>query len=196
MEQTTDHAALDARIRNHIHTTASRLAKCGSVPGMDAQDIEQDLFLDLWHRRLAFDPTKASFRTFADRVISNRVATLACPTIRLKAERQLAWLDQPIDDEQHTLADTLPDPAAVSDQDHGLTLDVKRFVAGLSPAMRRCCAILTTPNIREASANAGLHRSSFYENVQRLRKLAEAAGLKEYVAAPRQVGGRAGRCPA
>ncbi len=196
MEQTTDNAALDARIRNHIHTTANRLAKCGGVPGMDAQDIEQDLFLDLWHRRHAFDPTKASFRTFADRVISNRVATLACPTIRLKAERQLVWLDQPIDDEQHTLADTLPDPAAVSDQDHGLTLDVKRFVAGLSPAMRRCCAILTAPNIREASANAGLHRSSFYENVQRLRKLAEAAGLKEYVAAPRQVGDRAGRCPA
>ena len=192
MEQTTGNAALDARIRNHIHTTAKRLARCGSVPVMDAQDIEQDLFLDLWHRRHAYDPTRASFRTFADRVIANRVATLACPTERLKAERQLVWLDQPIDDEQHTLADTLADPDAPSDQDHGLTLDVKRFVAGLSPAMRRCCAILLAPNVAAASATAGIHRSSVYENAQRLRKLAVAAGLQEYVIPPRHIRAPAG----
>jgi len=35
------------RTLKHIRNTARRLARCRSVPGMDAEDIEQDLFLDL-----------------------------------------------------------------------------------------------------------------------------------------------------
>ena len=157
----------------------------------------RNLYLDLWRRRGGFDPTKATFDTFADRGITNRIATLTCPTARLRAERRLAWLDQPIDGcDDCTLADTLTDPAAASDLEHGLALDVRRFAAGLSPAMRRCCVILLMPNIREAVANAGFHHSTFYENARRSRNLAEAAGLKEYVAAPRHIAEHAGRWPA
>lgn len=197
MEQFTRDAAMAPRTLKHIRNTARRLAHSRSVPGMDAEDIEQDLFLDLWHRRGAFDPIKATFATFADRIIAHRVATLTRPTACRKAERQQVALDDFVDgDDQQTLADTLADPAALGEVGQAITLDMKRFIASLPPALQRCCTILMTPNRREASMEAGIHRSSVYESAHRLRKLAEAAGLKEYISAPRHFGSRAGRCPA
>lgn len=197
MEQFTRDAAMAPRTLKHIRNTARRLARCRSVPGMDAEDIQQDLFLDLWYRRGAFDATKATFATYADRIIAHRVATLASPTLRCKAERQQVALDHHVNgDGQQTLADTLADPAALSEMDQALKIDMKRFIAGLPPALQRCCTILLTPNRREASIEAGIHRSTVYESAHRLRKLAEAGGLREYISAPRHFEDRAGRCPA
>ena len=185
MGKTNGGVGLDARTLMHIRSTARRIARTGSLPSMDVEDIEQDLILDLWQRRGAFDPCRATFRTFADRIVAHRVATLTRPTTRLRAERELASLDAPIGgDDEGTLADALADPDTATDIDahDGLKLDVRRFVAGLTPAQRRCCDILLAPDVREATARAGLHHSSVYENARRLKKLAEAAGLKDYLA--------------
>jgi RNA polymerase sigma factor (sigma-70 family) len=196
MEQTTRDGALAPRTLKHIRSTAKRLARSGRIRGMDAEDIAQDLFLDLWRRRAAFDPTRASFATFADRVISHRVASLLCSTARLRAERQHISLDEGDDSGDRTmLAESLPNPHAVSEAEQALALDVRRFLESLPLVLRRCCDLLLTPNLRAASAEAGLHRSSVYENARRLRKLAERAGLQDYLAPPRHFGDRGGRCP-
>lgn len=195
MDQFTRDAALDVRTRAHIRNTARRLAGRGGVPGMDAEDIEQDLFLDLWRRRGSFDPERASFATFADRIIAHRVATLTSPTARLRAERRQVCIDEPLEDDLgQTLADVLADPMAPGELDHGLALDLRCFVAGLTPALQRCCEILLAPNLRAATVQAGVHHSSLYENARRLRRQAEAAGLKEYVAPSRHFRRHAGRC--
>jgi RNA polymerase sigma-70 factor (ECF subfamily) len=197
MEQFTRDAALAPRTLRHIRNTARHLARGRSVPGMDAADIEQDLFLDLWRRRGAFDPAKASFATYADRIIAHRVATLTSVSSRRTAERRQVPLDGYIDaDERQTLADTLIDPAGLSEANQALVIDTKRFIATLPPALRRCCTILLAPNRREASMQAGIHHSSVYEAAHRLRKLAEAAGLREYISAPRHFDDGAGRCQA
>jgi DNA-directed RNA polymerase specialized sigma24 family protein len=161
---------------------------------MDREDIEQDLILDLWHRRRAFDPSRASFRTFADRIVAHRIATLTSPTARTQAELKMVWLDSPTGDhDSSTLADTFYDTAALTDIDLGLALDVRRFVAALTPGLRRCCAILTEPNISEAARAAGLHRSAVYEGAARLRVLAAASGLKDYLVPPRHIASPAGK---
>lgn len=197
MEQTTRDAALAPRTLKHIHRTARRLARSGRVRGMDAEDIAQDLFLDLWRRYPAFDPSRASFPTFADRIIAHRAASLTASTPRMQLERRQIGIDDPVDDcDGCTLADTLSDPAAPGELDHGLALDLRRFIESLSPALQRCCAILAEPNIRLAATQAGTHRSSLYENARRLRKRAEEAGLGIYVVGPRQNWNSAGRCPA
>ena len=195
MEQTTRDAALAPRTLKHIHRTARRLARSGRLRGMDAEDIAQDLFLDLWRRREGFDAERASFATFADRIIAHRVATLTSPTARLRAERRQVAIDEPMEsDAEQTLADVLADPMAPGELHHGLALDLRRFVAGLTPALQRCCDILLAPNLRAAAAQAGVHHSSVYENAHRLRRQAEAAGLKEYVTPPRHLPHHAGRC--
>jgi hypothetical protein len=162
---------------------------------MDAEDIAQDLFLDLWRRCPAFDPSRASFPTFADRIIAHRAASLTASTPRMQLERRKIGFDDPIDgSDGGALVDILSDPAAPGELEHGLVLDFRRFIEGLSPALQRCCAILAEPNIRLAATQAGTHRSSLYENARRLRRQAEAAGLKEYVAPSRHFRRHAGRC--
>ena len=77
--------------------------------------------------------------------------------------------------------------------DVGLALDVRRFVAALTPGLRRYCAILIEPNISEAARIAGLRRSAVYESVARLRVLAAASGLEDYLVPPRQIGSPVGK---
>ena len=72
-----------SRVARTIRVRAERLARSGAVPGMDADDIAQDLRLDLVGRSPRYDAARASFETFADRVTANRIATLAAPTARL-----------------------------------------------------------------------------------------------------------------
>ena len=164
---------------------------------MDAEDIAQDIFLDLWRRCPAFDASRASFPTFADRIIAHRAASLTVSTQQAQAERRQVGIDDPVDGPDGSiLADTLPDPAARGELEYGLALDLRRFVESLSPALQRCCAIMAAPNIRLAAAQAGTHRSSLYENARRLRKRADEAGLRIYVAGPRQNSMSTGRCPA
>ncbi len=195
MEQFTPAAALDAPTLKFIRRTATRLARTGLVPGMESDDIEQDLFLDLWRRRMNYLPDKAGFATFADRIIAHRAATLTHPTARLLAERRHVGLDRSNDGDQGlTLAEVLVDPGAPDEVSLGLAMDLRRFVAGLTPAQRTCCDILMAENLRAATAQAGIHHSSFYESVRRLRRKAEAAGLWEYMPQPRQIERRAGRC--
>jgi DNA-directed RNA polymerase specialized sigma24 family protein len=197
MEQTTRDAVIAPRTLKHIRSTAKRLARSGRIRGMDAEDIAQDLFLDLWRRSPAFDPSRASFPTFADRIIAHRAASLTAQTQRAQIERREIRIDDPVEGADGcTLADILPDPAAPDELDHGLSLDLRRFIESLSPALQRCCAILSEPNIRSAAAQAGTHRSSLYENARRLRKRAEESGLRIYLAGPRQMLTPAGRCPA
>ena len=56
--------SIDRRVMNNIRFNARRLARQQTVPGMAVEDYEQDLVLDLLHRRKAFDPARASFATF------------------------------------------------------------------------------------------------------------------------------------
>lgn len=185
MHHANRYDGFDRRVLRHIRGTARLLARTDAVPGMAYEDFEQDLIVDLWRRSGAFDPARSEYPTFADRVVAHRVGTLTCPTARLQAERQAVSLD--------ALADAANDGALGESQlpiqEHefgpdvevGMRLDVSRFVAGLSPALRRCCEILMSGNIAAAAAEAGLHRSSAYEGMQRLRRLAELAGLAEYI---------------
>jgi DNA-directed RNA polymerase specialized sigma24 family protein len=108
------HHLIDAnsRVSRNIRIRAERLARSGSVRGMDAGDIAQDLRLDLIERGPRYDPARASFETFADRVAANRIATLAAPTARLRAERGMRDLNGTSGardgGEGLPLADTLP----------------------------------------------------------------------------------------
>jgi hypothetical protein len=63
------------RVSDNIRIRAGWLARSGCIPNMEAEDIEQDLALDLLQRLPAYDSSRASVATFADRVIGNRVFT-------------------------------------------------------------------------------------------------------------------------
>ena len=183
MEFQNRYDGFSPRVVRNIRYQASRLARSGRLPGMDKSDIEQDLMLDLLQRQKKFDPGRASFDTFADRVVTHRVATLMAPTSRLRAERSMVSLDLPAsanDEDAPTLAEVLPESAGLFANDNlppetaaGLVRDVQRFLSNLSPVLRRYA-------VSTAARDAGLHRSTIYERLSQLRSSATAAGLHEY----------------
>jgi hypothetical protein len=183
METSSRDGGIDRRVMKNIRFNARRLARGQTVPGMAVEDYEQDLVLDLLHRRKAFDPKLASFATFADRVVSHRISTLSSPTPRLKAERKAVSLDTPLEDEEGsevTLLDLLPDEAPPIDEATAIRIDVGRFVETLEPPLLDCCEILLAESISEGAEAVGIHRSTVYDRAARLRERAVAKGLGVY----------------
>jgi len=175
---------LDRRILRNIRFNARRLASQAALPGMDADDIEQDLVADLLHRSPSFDRERSSFTTFADRIINNRVAALTRPTGRLTGDRKWMPVHTISGDEPTSLFETLPSDEPALDDAVGIRRDVGRFVGGLPPHLLLCCEILLADNITVGAQQAGVHRSSFYERLAGLRCRATAMGLGAYVGLP------------
>lgn len=190
------HAICDAhsRVSRNIAIRAERLARSGAAPGMDAEDIKQTLRLHLLRRDHVFDPSRAHYDTFADRVLANRIATLAAPTERLRAERAWVDFDTPSegrgDDGVLPLAEILPDSATpyaavarAPDEAFGLVRDVRRLLAGLTPVCRAVAMALIDMSPTEAAEALGIHRSTVYARLATIRKAAEALDLAAYLGA-------------
>jgi hypothetical protein len=186
----TLHPYATQTIRIHAH----RLARATVIPGMSAADYEQQLALDLWRRLPAYRPERAALATFIDRVVRRRVCEFltAAQTAARRAERQSMSLDGAAGGEEHgdnpaarlSTADRLWAHADDLEHDAGLRHDLRRFVAMLPPALKRCCSILTNGSVGEAARKEGLHRSSHYDAVARLRHKAHEAGLRDYLRHP------------
>lgn len=192
MDTLNRYAGLPARTIRRIRFLASKLSRQNAVPGMDREDIEQDLVLDLLQRIGRHDPARARLETFAEHVLDNRVATLTRPCARLRNERQMVSTDAPVpsndnDAESGQLPDDNlvtgngdADPASVENQ-LSLRIDVERFVGKLPPALRLCADIMRNGNVSEGASKTGLHRSTIYERLAHLRAEAAAIGLHEYL---------------
>jgi RNA polymerase sigma factor (sigma-70 family) len=63
-------------------------AKSYFIPGMDWEDIAQELRLVLWLNLHKFKPKRASERTFANRIMENKIKDLA-----KSANRKKRWID-------------------------------------------------------------------------------------------------------
>ena len=184
MENIHRDGGLDRRVLNNIRFNARRLATSRAIPGMDVDDYEQELVLDLCRRSEAFDPARATFRTFADRVVRNRISTLVAPTNRLQQDRKMISLDAKVADvegEERPLIEHIPDGQPPIDDLVSVSFDVKRFIEGLDSPLRDCCAILLDDSIAAGARAAGIHRSTVYERVHALRQRAEAHGLASYL---------------
>lgn len=180
-----------SRISRNIRIRAARLARSGAVPGLDVDDIEQELRLDLIRRVQKFDPTKSSFDTFADRVVANQIATLASATRAMRAERVMQSLHVHVGEDEAdgglTLSDVLPETAAIDPVDEfalshgaGLRGDVAKLLGALCPSSRRVAIALSHLSVAEAARALGVHRSTIYARLAIIRRTAQSLGLDEY----------------
>ena len=181
------HPAAVSSIRYH----AQRLARSNTVPGMDIRDYEQHLALQLLRRSNRYDDRRASFATFADRVVRSQSASLASPTEARSHDRVMLSLDDILsncaNEDDGTFHDLISVDQTISSMHDSapndladLHVDLARFIESLPPALRRCLVWLAAGGV-EAAMRDGLHRSSFFEACGRLRARAVAYGLAEYL---------------
>jgi hypothetical protein len=180
MEHRNRYDRVHPRAVQFVRYHARQLARHRAVPGMELEDYEQDLITDLLVRERRFDATRASYPTFADRVIRNRVSTLieaGLRMCRIEDQRPRAVVAEP---SLETQADSSV-CACWAEEWCSVCLDLERFVEQLPVRLRRCCEWLLAENRRAAAASLGLHRCSLYEAAHDLKRHAIEAGLHLYL---------------
>jgi RNA polymerase sigma-70 factor (ECF subfamily) len=162
----------------------------------DREDIEGDLTLDLLRRLRKFDPSRASFHTFVDRVVNHGVARLI---ERREApmrdyRRCVSSLNDRIEDDegecvergdlvdQDTYLQSVGQTAMPLADRIALRVTLERVLATLTPEMRDLWARRAEgQTFTEISRETGIPRGTLPERMKQLQRLAEDAGLREYL---------------
>jgi RNA polymerase sigma factor (sigma-70 family) len=135
----------------------------GGLSAFDREDIEQEAMVGFWQALPGYDRSRACPRTYAELVVSTRIASA------LRAYN--AWKRAvPLDD---VLSTEVWEPAQFVD----LRADVDRVLAGLNERDRRLASVLVDHTPSEAGRVLGVARSTVYERIDGLRGAFEHAGL-------------------
>jgi len=162
----------------------------------DRPDIEGDLTLDLLRRLRKFDPSRASRNTFIARVVEHGVARLIerqeAPMRDVR--RCTASLNDRIEGEegehvergdlvdQDTYLESIGQPTMPLADRVALRVDLERVLATLTPEMRDLWARRAEgQTFTEISRETGIPRGTLYDRMKELKRLAEDAGLREYM---------------
>ena len=162
----------------------------------DRPDIEGDLTLDLLRRLPKFDQSRASRSTFIARVVEHGVARLIerreAPMRDVR--RCTASLNDRIEDDegksvergelidQDTYLQSIGQPTMPLADQAAMRVDLDRVLATLTPELRDLWERRADgQTITEISRETGIPRGTLYERMKQLRKLAEDAGLQDYL---------------
>jgi len=153
------HHALPLALRA-VQVRAAAAVATGRATAADRKDLEQEALLGLWMALRRYDASRASLRTFLERVAGKRFATLMRRRGSLTVER----LDG------HRLATPDGIPAV---QFH---VDFERVLAQLTEADRTLARLLIDHGPTEISRMLGIARSTVYARMARLRRAFREAG--------------------
>jgi len=160
----------------------------------DRPDIEGDLTLDLLRRLRKFDPSRAAFHTFVDRVVNHGVARLI---ERREApmrdyRRCTSSLNDRIEDnegksvergelvDQDTYLESIGQPTLPLADRVALRVDLDRVLPTLTPELRDLWERRAEgQTFSEISRETGIPRGTLSDRMKQLKKLVEDAGLRE-----------------
>ncbi len=170
------------RLVRHCARMCCRTAHLGSS---DVPDVEQELFLDLYRRMAKYEPERASFRTFANRVVRNRAHSLLESThAGIRNGRTVSLDDHPNGDDGPTREESLLDAGLLDAPDVGRAdrdLDVRRALERLPGALKPLSETLCHYTPTETAARLGMSRSAVYWRRELVRRELEKLDLFEYL---------------
>jgi RNA polymerase sigma factor (sigma-70 family) len=144
------------------HVRSAGAVVSGAVLVADREDWEQEALTAAWQALPRYDPARASIRTYVERVIATRFASL------WRARRCRPRLE-PLE-EHHSIG--LGEIPMVE-----FRTDFHRVSASLAERDRRLATFLMDHSPTEASRALGISRSTVYEGIRRIRIAFEDAGL-------------------
>lgn len=183
---------IDPFARQYVRAKVQQLLPRARSAGMEAEDIEAELLLNLVRRRRWYDRSRGRWTTYVRLVTDHHSADLlerwSRNGKRLRATISLSTVRR---GRAGNESDALPDEA--NDRRHSrhprwgqnlceLTVDVRESIEQLPPEDRQVCeAILTRQSVAEAADSLGLSRSQFARRVRRIRKRLERRDLHRYL---------------
>ena len=182
-----------------IRCKAKQLIRRAEFKGMDSEDLEQEMMLDLLQRLPQYDVSRASRNTFIARVVEHKVATLI--EFYRVPRRDPGGL-------VHTLFADIRDAAAgddsrgaargkvyafdeaasrkrlgeavrLEDERRDERLDVESVIEGLPEDLRQLAEHLRSKTPWEIAKKTGIPRTNLYRAIEKLRKKFQEAGLEE-----------------
>lgn len=194
MASANQYRGIDPRIVACVRHHASRI-RC-SLPGMQVEDVEQELMLHV-HRRLPqFDPSRSSIRTFTDRIARNCVANL---TKAEQAEKrgfgfEIIAFDamafngddgsSPICSDQQAVLDTEQQVGFFPEAFLNLRIDLWRAYNRLPSTLRSYFLELFDNTVTDAARRSGVSRAAVYDRIAAIRELLRAIDLQAYATEP------------
>lgn len=190
---------IDPTIIQSVRAHAQRLSRSNALPGMEIEDIEQEFVLHVLRRSQDFDPSRASFPTFIDRIVRRHAVAMTETVQTLKRgfgidiipfadlQRDPGTSAEPPRERTHQLpiawggADPAPEDEAM------LRHDISRLIATLPDNLWQCCLWILEDSISAACRRTGLARSSAYERIATLRERCRDADLEIYLGGARTV---------
>jgi len=169
-----------------IHFKARMLSRRRAFAGDDREDIEQDLWLDLFERLPKYDPTKATLNTFIALVVERRVASLIRDrsTEKRSPDREECSLDDAVLDADGRVVarhETTPEAASDPGRLRDLERDVAHVVAHLPDELRPIVLALAFGTQNSVGPELGISRRAMAKAVDQLREIFRDAGLDQYL---------------
>jgi len=159
----------------------------------DPNDLVQDCLVHWYRNKGKYDPSRgASQKTYMARVIQNKIQDLVDHRMAKKRNigNHATSLDQPLgdDDGSRTLMEEMTeDGAPESSRDYASDidrrLDLKRALQKLTDRQRQICNLITDDDLSMVGIadRLGLHRSTLYDEIARIKNLFAKEGLGIYL---------------
>lgn len=129
-------------------------------------DLEQEVLLELWTKYPLFDASRASWRTFAERVVANRMTSI----IRYVRSARCGYRkEEPLSGTSRRL----PAP----DSCIALRIEVRRVLSRVAPFDREVARYLIDCSANDTGERLGVSRATVYRAIGRLREAFAEAGL-------------------
>ncbi len=163
MKSCNRYTGIDPYLVSQVRYRARKLSRHALMRGVEIEDIEQDLMLDVLSRKASYDPERAQWSTFVDRVLSNKCATLISAELAKKrgGGRGCLSLDgllpEPVDEASL-------DPASVE-----IRIDLDRHVADLPASLTGLLGGLGKNTMTEIARATGVPKTTLYDRLADLR---------------------------
>lgn len=161
---------------------ARKLIRHPSIHSMEIEDIEQELMLYVLSSIQDYDPERANWCTFVDRVLNHKIANLI---ENAKAEKRgggmktmsLDALLEDSDIEDSGFRDLHSDTTETT----SLVVDLNRSIELLPPNLAELLVQLTKHTPSEISRITGVPRATLYESINKLRETLRKNGIHHYL---------------
>jgi DNA-directed RNA polymerase specialized sigma24 family protein len=158
-----------------ICPVAKRIAAVGSaalisryhLPAHFRQDLQQEALVELWRKRNVFDDARGSWRTFAEKVIANRLRSSLRVLRREPAGPFFAVTIQ--------ILNSTPKPRGNPD----LEISIAQVLCRVAKFDRDVAESLMVRSAVETAGRLNVSRATIYRAIERLRFAFIAAGFGE-----------------
>ncbi len=173
---------IDQYVVNQVRYHARKLSRHPGVHSMEVEDIEQELMLDYLSRIQAYDPERASRKTFVDRILNHKCANIieeAKAQKRGGGVKELSlesWLENRDGEDDELLDHTYDRTDALH-----FTIDLNHVMRDLPEPLASLLVQLGIYSVSEIARRSGTPRSTLYGSINELRGRLREQGIHHYL---------------